>query len=302
MRHIYLTIALALISMPGPAFAATPALSHCSFTAADQRSKGGCGKLEDETPVMTLAPAKGITSGIWREDSHPSAVWAGEMTTDDDPHSPIELELYGDGRGILRSNFVWYPVTNFTASPGLSFDIDASHEVAPGPLDAKILQRAAAILATTAVWNRADNRKCPPDASTWSVFCAMEKATAEVTGAVHHRRPAMEVVRVIVEERSAGRNYAHRLMGYNNDHHHPCGHAEPVPGSAGGDERPGMVGEARVQCAGDLNNRGSGALRRIRPYTATPPPARRTPATTGGGAGSTGDSPGRAGTSPPARA
>jgi|HubBroStandDraft_4_1064222.scaffolds.fasta_scaffold164813_3 hypothetical protein len=31
------------------------------------------------------------------------------------------------------------------------------------------------------------------------------------------RRPAMEVVRIIIDERSAGRNYQHRLMDYNND-------------------------------------------------------------------------------------
>jgi hypothetical protein len=27
----------------------------------------------------------------------------------------------------------------------------------------------------------------------------------------------MEVVRIIIDERSAGRNYQHRLMDYNND-------------------------------------------------------------------------------------
>ncbi len=216
MRLAYLII-FALGSMPGVSSAAAQPLSHCSFSATGQQSKGGCGTLEDETPVMTLAPAKAITSGIWREDAHPTAVWAGEMTTEDDPHSPIELEIYAGGSGILRSNFVWYPVSNFSASPTLSFDIDASREIAPGPLDEKILQRAAAILSTTAVWNRMDNRKCPVDAKTWSIYCAMEKATMEVTGAFHHRRPAQEVVRVIVDQRSAGRNYDHRLMRYNND-------------------------------------------------------------------------------------
>jgi hypothetical protein len=43
-----------------------------------------------------------------------------------------------------------------------------------------------------------------------------ERATIEVTGAFHHRRPAMELVRQIVDERSAGRPYHHRLMDYNN--------------------------------------------------------------------------------------
>jgi hypothetical protein len=45
----------------------------------------------------------------------------------------------------------------------------------------------------------------------------MEKATIEVTGGFHHRRPALQVVRKIVEERAASRPYKHRLMDYNND-------------------------------------------------------------------------------------
>jgi len=45
----------------------------------------------------------------------------------------------------------------------------------------------------------------------------MEKATIEVTGGFSHRRPALEVVREIIDERTATRNYHHRLMDYNND-------------------------------------------------------------------------------------
>jgi hypothetical protein len=45
----------------------------------------------------------------------------------------------------------------------------------------------------------------------------MTRATLEVTGGIHHRRPAMEVVRQIVDGRSKGRQYEHRLRDYNND-------------------------------------------------------------------------------------
>ena len=47
--------------------------------------------------------------------------------------------------------------------------------------------------------------------------CAIELATRDVTGGFSHRRPAMEVVREIVDERTTGRPYKHRLMDYNND-------------------------------------------------------------------------------------
>jgi hypothetical protein len=76
---------------------------------------------------------------------------------------------------------------------------------------------AAKVLLTEGAWNRTDNRKCPANATTWSIYCAVEKATIDVTGGFHHRRPALEVVREIVDERTATRNYRHRLMDYNND-------------------------------------------------------------------------------------
>lgn len=45
----------------------------------------------------------------------------------------------------------------------------------------------------------------------------MTRASMEVTGGIHHRRPAMEVVRQIGDARSKGRGYEHRLRDYNND-------------------------------------------------------------------------------------
>ena len=180
---------------------------------------GGCGPLFDQTPVMTLKPAAAITTGVWRADMHPSQVWAGDMTDKGYPNDSIELEIYPGGWGILRTEYGWYPVTHFVSSP-LSFDLDASsesREVMPNPLDQQIVREAARLLSTSATWNRADDRNCPSDAKTWSIYCAMIKATIDVTGGSHHRRPAMEVVRTIVDERTATRNYHHRLMDYNND-------------------------------------------------------------------------------------
>ncbi len=73
------------------------------------------------------------------------------------------------------------------------------------------------MLSFDAEWNRADNRRCPAAATTWSIYCAMIRATIEVTGASDHRRPPMQLVREAVDARTAGRNYHHRLMDYNND-------------------------------------------------------------------------------------
>ncbi len=139
------------------------------------------------------------------------------MTDEGYPNDPLELEIYTGGQGVLRTIYGWFAVTQFASSTTLSFDLDASQEVRPNALDQKIVRKAAAILSTAAAWNRADNRECPSGATTWSVYCALEKATLDVTGGFHHRRPALEVVREIVDERAAKRNYHHRLMDYNND-------------------------------------------------------------------------------------
>jgi hypothetical protein len=100
---------------------------------------------------------------------------------------------------------------------GLSFDLDATREVPPNAVDREIVKRAAAILSSASAWNRADDRNCSASATTRSIYCAMEKASTDVTGGADHRRPAMEAVREVVEDRSAGRGYHHRLMDYNND-------------------------------------------------------------------------------------
>jgi hypothetical protein len=84
--------------------------------------------------------------------------------------------------------------------------------------DVQIVQRARGILSSQSRWNRADTRKCPVDAKTFSLYCALEKATDEVSGKFEHRGAAMQEARFVVDEIAPNRkNYNHRLMDYNND-------------------------------------------------------------------------------------
>ena len=130
----------------------------------------------------------------------------------------VEIELYAGGSGVMRTYAGWYPVSGaVSGDTALTFRMDADHEAPANSLDREILQHANAILASDAEWNRADNRKCPSTATTWSIYCAEERASVEVTGGFHHRRPALEVVRQIVDKRSEAKKYHHRLMEYNND-------------------------------------------------------------------------------------
>lgn len=83
--------------------------------------------------------------------------------------------------------------------------------------DLQIVRRARQILSSPAKWNRADNRKCPVEEKTFSLYCALEKATDEVTGNFAHRGAAMQEARFVIDDITNHRNYDHRLMGYNND-------------------------------------------------------------------------------------
>lgn len=85
------------------------------------------------------------------------------------------------------------------------------------PDDVRILQRAEQILDSPAKWNRNDNRNCPADAKTFSLYCAIERATDEITGHFAHRGAAMQEARFVIDPIAEKRHYEHRLMNYNND-------------------------------------------------------------------------------------
>jgi hypothetical protein len=166
----------------------------------------------NDDPSVSFADLQAL---LRRAESSLGRLSVADLTRSKDD---VEIEIHSGGKGIVRTYNGWWDVTGFTVSDGdVRFRVDTAREVAPNALDREIIQRADAILSSNEVWNRADNRKCPATATTWSIYCAMERATRELTGGFHHRRPALELVRVMVEERTKDRKYNHRLMDYNND-------------------------------------------------------------------------------------
>jgi hypothetical protein len=100
--------------------------------------------------------------------------------------------------------------------PQVSGSSDVKPPVSEG--DIRIVQRARQILSSPAKWNRADNRKCPATETIYSLYCALEKATEEVSKNFEHRGAAMQEARFAIDEVLAkGNHYDHRLMDYNND-------------------------------------------------------------------------------------
>jgi hypothetical protein len=166
----------------------------------------------NDDPSVAFADLQAL---LRRAESSVARLSAADLARSSDD---VEIEIHGAGKGVIRTYNGWYDVINFSAKgDDMRFQVDTARQIAPNSLDREIIQRADAMFSSDAIWNRADNRKCPASATTWSLYCALERATREVTGGFHHRRPALELVRVVVEERTKGRDYNHRLMDYNND-------------------------------------------------------------------------------------
>src|SRR6476620_467566 len=83
--------------------------------------------------------------------------------------------------------------------------------------DLQIVKRAREILDSPSNWNRADNRECPAEAKTFSLYCALQMATIEIGGKAEHRGAALQEARFVIDEIAADRKYEQRLMNYNND-------------------------------------------------------------------------------------
>ena len=84
--------------------------------------------------------------------------------------------------------------------------------------DVQIVRRAKEILDSPSKWNRSDNRICPREATFLSLYCALEKATQELSGNFEHRGAAMQEARFVIEDIAPNAPYYnHRLMDFNND-------------------------------------------------------------------------------------
>ena len=84
---------------------------------------------------------------------------------------------------MKRARFVIPFLATILFSPCLHAQADDSNARPPvAKADIDIVKRAAQILSSPEKWNRADNRECPATQSTYSLYCALEKATEEILG------------------------------------------------------------------------------------------------------------------------
>jgi hypothetical protein len=145
--------------------------------------------------------------------------WLGSMEGKF-PEDPTRFELVitdGTNLGLAKTPFGWFRLQSVQrGDDALRLTIAANNQLPPTQDDIRIIQRAKGLLSDQRVWNREDNRTCPANPQKWSLFCALEQATQEISGGVHYRQPALQMVREVLNEVGGNRLGKHRLMDYNN--------------------------------------------------------------------------------------
>jgi hypothetical protein len=166
------------------------------------------------------APPRTVQAELGRTTA--TGKWLGTMQGVQ-PEDTTRFEVLEDSTGINgvgRTPFGWFAIANMRESGGaLSIQMDANKQVPPTANDIAIIARAIELLPNESVWNKSDNRQCPAGQPKLSLFCALQKATADISGGVHYRQPALQAVREALNSVDPSRITTHRIMDYNN---HPA--------------------------------------------------------------------------------
>ncbi|RLD80796.1 MAG: hypothetical protein DRJ07_10015 [Bacteroidetes bacterium] len=167
---------------------------------------------------LILETCDSVFSGNWQQEKNSIRYWRGSMQIDGYKDEHIEIETDFSGQGVIRTQFGWFPVEGLLRySSGLSFRINYLEEISPNKLDAEIIKRTKELLNSDEVWDKNDDRKCQNKETKLSLYCAIKQACIELTGGFHHRRPALQLVRKLLNENIKDRGYKHRFRDYNND-------------------------------------------------------------------------------------
>lgn len=83
--------------------------------------------------------------------------------------------------------------------------------------DIAVLDRTIEILGDQQNWSRTGDRSCEVEGPQLNLYCALRRASIDVSGEFKHRSAALQQVRHAIERQRPGVEYAHRLMDYNND-------------------------------------------------------------------------------------
>ncbi len=169
------------------------------------------------TKVSCSTPPRRVSAALRQTGTGEN--WLGTMEGKH-PEDPTRFEIVKSGNGaagVAKTPFGWFELQAARLDGAtLTVAIAADRQLPPTSDDIRIIQRAMALVSDETVWNRQDTRVCPPEPQKWSVFCALTQATVEISGGVHYRQPALQMVREVLNKVGGNRLNKHRLMDYNN--------------------------------------------------------------------------------------
>jgi hypothetical protein len=200
----------------------------CSLQAAGTSYKGTCNVTCSvnalainfdglETKRACSGPTRSVLVELAKTAS--TSNWIGTMQGVQ-PEDPARVEIVANAQGkgfVGRTPFGWFAVDQFEQQAStLMISMNADYQVRPTQSDIAIITRAIELLPNEAQWNKNDNRQCPAGQPKISLFCALQKATTEISGGIHYRQPALQAVREVLNTVDAKRIKTHRIMDYNN--------------------------------------------------------------------------------------
>ncbi|WP_324132398.1 DUF6197 family protein [Bosea sp. (in: a-proteobacteria)] len=182
------------------------AVNALAINIAGQRSDFAC-----------FAPDRVVEAKLRRQERFDD--WLGSMQGKE-PEDPTRFGLItprdGNG-GTAKTPYGWFAIGEMRLdATEMALRIIADRQLPPTEDDRRIIRRAIELIPSREVWNKQDDRKCSPQQTKISLFCAMMQATTETTGGVHYRQPAMQAVREVLNEVGGDRVKLHRIMDYNN--------------------------------------------------------------------------------------
>jgi hypothetical protein len=209
-------------------------LVQCDLTVGSYGAAGACW-LADTSPAPVGGPRQQL-GYFWPADTVRIVVtsrptdpppWRGVFLL---PDRQITFEIdreqaLSTGRLVLRNPWAWVVVHEWQQTRATSGATLGSASLAFGLTeyppassdDIAILEATMKRLEELPSWDRQDDRDCsndPPGHS--SLFCVLVRAVEDRMGRYHHRQPALELVRGVINERWPDRWSNHQLMDFNN--------------------------------------------------------------------------------------
>lgn len=230
VRTLLASCALVLLGwQPVPA-----QIVQCDLTVGSYGAGGTCWLVD-----RSVAPAGGARTQlalVWPPDtvrivvtSRPSdpSPWRGVFLL---PDRQVTFEIDRDqvpstGRLVLRSPWSWVVVHEWEETRAASgaalgsalLTFGLTEYALASADDIAILEATMKKLEDLPSWDRQDDRDCandPPGRA--SLFCLLVRAVEDRMGRYHHRQPALELVRAVINERWPDRWSSHQLMDFNN--------------------------------------------------------------------------------------